>query len=166
MAAEVKDGRRMPTLFEVMDDDDFLPELRQSNILLLNFLDREKMIELLKLVIEEPKFRDTSQRCFRLPFVATEALMVKNEHIIGMLFDDKEYTLLNQLFGFVSVPEDVQLNSTLCGYFNKIISFWLLHRPEDMVLFLASNPKPLRDMIEHIYLNSSIVDLLVRICCV
>jgi hypothetical protein len=29
------DGKRMPTLYEVMDDDDFLPELKLNNELLL-----------------------------------------------------------------------------------------------------------------------------------
>jgi hypothetical protein len=29
------DGRRMPTLYDLMADDDFLPELRHGNELLL-----------------------------------------------------------------------------------------------------------------------------------
>ena len=28
---EIKEGRRQPTLYEVMEDDDFLPELRLNN---------------------------------------------------------------------------------------------------------------------------------------
>ena len=32
---EIQDGRRMPTLYEIMEDDDFLPELRQQNEVLI-----------------------------------------------------------------------------------------------------------------------------------
>lgn len=41
----------MPTLYEVMDDDDFIPELRQNNELLLKFLDTNAMLDLVNFVI-------------------------------------------------------------------------------------------------------------------
>lgn len=72
----------MPTLYEVMNDDDFIPELRQNNELLLKFLDTDKMVELVKFVIEEPQFNDSPIRCFKLPFVATELLCIDTAHVI------------------------------------------------------------------------------------
>ena len=65
------DDKRMPTLYEVLEDEDFLPELRAGNELLINFLDQKTMIEVINLVIEEPRFNDSPSRCFKLPFVAT-----------------------------------------------------------------------------------------------
>jgi hypothetical protein len=47
----IVDGKRMPTLYEVLNDDDFIPELRQKNELLIKFLDNEKMVELVNFVI-------------------------------------------------------------------------------------------------------------------
>jgi len=41
----------MPTLYEALNDDDFIPELRQKNELLIKFLDNEKMVELVNFVI-------------------------------------------------------------------------------------------------------------------
>jgi hypothetical protein len=37
------------------------------------------------------------------------------------------------LFSFVDVPEEIQLNSTLCGYFNKVVSYWLIKHPNEII---------------------------------
>jgi len=44
---EIIDGRRMPTIEEVLDDDDFLAELKTNNELLLKFLDRPKIVRMI-----------------------------------------------------------------------------------------------------------------------
>jgi hypothetical protein len=117
----------MPTLFEVMEDDDFLPDLRQNNDLLMKYLSSNKIIEMVKLVVTEPTFNSSPARCFKLPFVATQALCVDTPFIAAAVMDDER--VLNALFEFINLPEEVQLNSTLCGYFNKILSFWLIKKP-------------------------------------
>ena len=120
----------MPTLHEVMEDDDFIAELRQSNEHLLKYLTIERMQEMMKVVIEEPRFNDSPSRCFKLPFIATQAFCVDSNHMMSSLFEDPDKKLLGTLFSFIHLPEEVQLNSTLCGYFNKILSFWLLKKPQ------------------------------------
>ena len=82
------------------------------------------------------------------------------------MFGDPEFKVLNQIFTFVEVPEEMQLNSTLCGYFNKIISFWMIKKPEQMIEYFTNNPSSVNNLLEHIYLNSSIIDLVIRICCI
>jgi hypothetical protein len=37
-------------------------------------------------IIEEPKFADSPIRCFKLPFVATEAFISDSEHIKQAVF--------------------------------------------------------------------------------
>lgn len=91
---EIKDGRRMPTLYEVLEDDDFMPEFRQNNEMLLKFLTKENMCEIVKLVTNEPSFNDNPSRCFRLPFVATQALCIDNTHNNKMIFDDPDFRIL------------------------------------------------------------------------
>ena len=61
----------MPTLYELLNDTDFIPELRQNNELLLKYLDKNCIIKIIKLIVQEPQFNDTPERCFKLPFVAT-----------------------------------------------------------------------------------------------
>jgi len=156
----------MPTLYEVLEDDDFMPEFRQSNELLLKFLTQEKMCQVIRLVTEEPAFNDNPSRCFKLPFVATQVLCVENVHNSQMIFDDEDFTILKELMKFINVKEEVQLNSTLCGYFNKILSFWLIKKPNQMIRYIKASSNFINDLINHIYLNSSIIDILVRICCI
>jgi len=55
---------RPPTLVEVMLDPEFLQELHGGNVLLLEFLDVEKMLQVADFVIQEPKFQDSAERCF------------------------------------------------------------------------------------------------------
>ena len=59
------------------------------------------------LIITEPSFNDSSQRCFKLPYVATQAFCINNEDMVKMLFEDPQNELLNALFKFVEVPEEV-----------------------------------------------------------
>ena len=126
----------MPNIYEVLNDDDFLAELRTNNELLIAFLTIENLEVVVEMVIKEPRFNDSPERCFRYPFVATEALCVDNEHIIKSLFEDPDCKLLHKLMSFVKVDEDTQLNSTLCGYFNKILSFWIIKKPNEMIKFI------------------------------
>jgi hypothetical protein len=74
--------------------------------------------------------------------------------------------MLSKLMKFATVPEEVQLNSTLCGYFNKVLSFWLIKKPGKITEFLNKNSHLMSDLVDHIYLNSSIIDIIIRICCV
>lgn len=97
----------MPTLYEVMQDDDFLVELKLNNELLIKFLDQEQIKLLIRLVIEEPQFNDCPQRCFKLPFVAMQVLSMDNAHITSMLFNDPDNVLLNLLMEFICVPEEI-----------------------------------------------------------
>ena len=67
---------------------------------------------------------------------------------------------------FICVPEEIQLNSTLCGYFNKILSYWFIKKPNEMIRFFDEHESVVNDTVEHIYLNSSIIDIIIRICCI
>ena len=41
---EINDGRRMPSIEEVLDDDDFIAELKSNNELLLKYLGKPKIV--------------------------------------------------------------------------------------------------------------------------
>ena len=123
---------------------------------------------MMKIIVEEPKFNDSPSRCFTLPFVVTEAFSTESKHISELLFpsDEKDRDVLDTLMLFVSVDDEYQLNSTLAGYFNKIISFMLIRHPNAIIRYLAADSSRYLSIVKHIYLNSSIVDLVIRICAV
>lgn len=121
---------------------------------------------MVQMVTKEPEFHDMPTRCYTLPFIATESLCVDNARLNKLIFEDEENRVMLALLSFVDVPEEIQLNSTLCGYFNKILSFWLIKHPNQMVSFFAQHQKSYLNIVDHIYFNSSIVDAVIRICCV
>jgi hypothetical protein len=61
-------------------------------------------------IVEEPNIiTDSPQRCYKLPFVATEALICDSEHIKNAIFpkisEDGgpiQYKVLDRLFSFVT----------------------------------------------------------------
>lgn len=117
-------------------------------------------------IIEEPSFNSSAERSYKLPYIASQALCVDTPHLVKIVSEDDQYTIFTSLMQFITVPEEVQLNSTLCGYFNKVLSFWLIKKPAELMDFFDKNTNYLGEMIDHIYLNSSIIDIIIRIFCV
>jgi len=58
------------------------------------------------------------------------------------------------------------LNPTLGGYLNKILSFWLIKRPEQFLNYVISKKGFVQALFNHLYLTQCVTDLLVRLCTV
>lgn len=95
-------------------------------------LTEDRLLQMVDYLIFEPGFNDSPQRCFKYPFLASTALSIDNEHIQSLLFNnDKVFT---KLFKFIAQSSKGKgLNATLGGYFNKVVSFWLLKAPEQVI---------------------------------
>lgn len=52
------------TLREVMLDPDFIAEAKMSNELLLKYMTRDKVLEMVDYIICEPGFDDDAERCY------------------------------------------------------------------------------------------------------
>ena len=125
-------------------------------------------------IVEEPNvLTDSLNRCYKLPFIATEALCTDIEHIRAAVFEG----VLDRLFTLVTYPEQQKsgrltmpssINQTLAGYFNKIVSFWLIKEPERLLDKVINSKEIISSMFEHHMwgLTSSITDLLIRFCTV
>ena len=174
---EVKTRNRPPTLEEVLGDPDFLAEAKLDNESLRAFFTRDKVLEMVDLVIKEPEFIDTPTRCYNLPFIACEAFINETMGMIAehVLPDDDDYSVLTKMFTFFEAPDpylkkDVpELNPTLGGYLNKIFSFWLMKQPRKFLNFISQGQrttKIVQNLFSHLYLSHCVVDLLVRFCCV
>jgi hypothetical protein len=106
-----------------------------------------------------------------MPFAATEALCTDVDHIKNSIFSDN-HAILEKLFTFITGNNFVQggttINHTLGGYFNKIVSFWLIKEPQRMLDFVMSQRQIISSMFEtHLFgLSSCVTDLIVRFCTV
>ena len=90
--------------------------------------------------------------------------MTECDTILSRFFEDPSFRLLNHLFAFVTeASKERKLNFTLGGYFNKVVSFFLIHRPNEMLAYFAQNQQPLESLLNHLYLAEPISDLIVRI---
>lgn len=67
---------------------------------------------------------------------------------------------------FVQVSDEYSLNPTLCGYFNKIVSYFLIKAPNQMIDYFAEDTDRYMNIVKHIYLNTAMVDVVIRICAV
>ena len=130
-------------------------------------LTKERVIEMIKIAIEEPRFTDSPSRCFNLPYVVAEAFCIESKHIFNIVFPQNvNHDVLEALMRFVEVSDELSLNPTLCGYFNKIISFFLIKAPNQMVDYLSADTDRYMNIVKHIYLNTTMVDVVIRICAV
>lgn len=80
--------------------------------------------------------------------------------------------LLDKLISFYEQPDPHikkkvrYLNPTLGGYLNKILSFWLIKRPEKFLNFVTCKKDFVQSLFNHLYLTQCVTDLLVRLCTV
>jgi hypothetical protein len=52
------------TLREVMLDEDFMAEAKMSNELLTRYMTKDRVLQLVDYLVEEPSFNDDADRCF------------------------------------------------------------------------------------------------------
>eukprot|EP00347_Sterkiella_histriomuscorum_P003094 403365611 len=158
-----------PRLERVLEDDEFIPELRQKNELLQKYLTPERVEQMIDYLIIEPSFSDSPIRCFKLPFVVTEALIADNRCLTSIIFNNQDTKILDKLFSYIQQPvnPNQQLNSTLGGYLNKIVSFWLIKDTQNILAYIIKNKTAIiNSLFNHMYLTQCVTDLLVRICTV
>ena len=60
-------------------------------------------MELAALMVEEPSFDSTPERCYKYPFVACEAFCIDQDHIASNLFEPT-YSVLLKLFSVIPEP--------------------------------------------------------------
>ena len=159
-------------------DHEYLDELKRANPTLMKYLTAEKLLELADLVIQEPKFNDNPERCFKLPFLACETLStavpVTENGLFGISAEGKaQYSrpvLLDRIVSFYTMPDPQLhhnarfLNPTLGGYVNKILTFWLARRPKDLVRYIIKKRDLVQSIFNHLYLTDCVTDLLVNLC--
>lgn len=52
------------TLREVMLDQDFMAEAKMSNEILTRYMTKDRVLQLVDYLVEEPSFNDDADRCF------------------------------------------------------------------------------------------------------
>ena len=92
------------------------------------------MLQMVDFLIVEPDFYAKASRFYSLPFKACEVFCSKLKHMEEMLFGDENYEVMDRLMSFLR--KNSPFNTTLGGYFNKIMSFWLLKDTQRVFILL------------------------------
>lgn len=173
------DKFREPTLEEVLLDPDFLAEARIQNEAVCAYFTFERVLQVVNYITQEPKFDDSHKRCFILPKIACECFCdIRIQCFVDHLFTfkDGKLTILDKMLEFYNLPcphltgkGSKRLNQTLGGYLHKILSYWLMKKPNIILNYLLEPKRKLffvEAMFNHLYLASCITDLVVRLCTV
>jgi len=94
---------------------------------------------------------------------------VRHENQMDISQQEADRDVLGKLFAFVTIHSKEhevlrKLNPTLGGYVNKVLSLWMLKRPDEMASFFCEQKARVLSVTRHLYLGSCMSDLLVRIC--
>lgn len=115
----------------------------------------ERIIELLDYIIVFPNEDADKKRTQNHPFIACEMLSESGPIHDKILEND---VIMGKLFSFLDEP---RLNSTLAGYFSKVVQPLFARNPEKtMGYFIANGTLP--KLIQHLYIKS-IVDIILKI---
>ena len=109
----------------------------------------ERLGQMIDYIIREPEFADSPSRCFKLPFVVTEAFCLDFDLIRNALFG--ESNLIAKIFSYTESKE--KLNPTLGGYLNKIVSFWLIKAADKILYFIIKQKTVISNLFNHLYLT-------------
>ena len=79
------------TLREVLLDQDFMAEAKMSNELLTRYMTKDRVMQIVDYLVEEPGFNDDAERCFKLPLIACECFTSDAiPMFVGFLFNPDE----------------------------------------------------------------------------
>lgn len=142
------------------------------------------MLEMVEYVTTEPKFSSNPARCFQLPLLACESLTTDvkmiSDSILGSPDEEKQIAesqeshlpLLDKIVSFFIAPNprlkpgSKHLNATLGGYLNRILTFWLMKRPDAFLAYIVKKRDLIQNLFNHLYLTKCVTDFLVRLCTV
>ena len=182
------------TIEEILNDEDFLSEVRIQNEVLFNYLDYEKVKEMIDILLTEPSLSNTNIKSFKIPFIICEVFWLDVDHFTDKLLNsESNYELFMKLIGYfkrgdsslllagqdesaqidssgmadITLPfdNDGLIEQTLAWYISKIITFLCLKRPDQVVDWVSKNLHLIEALTNHMYLTEWISDILVKLVC-
>jgi hypothetical protein len=97
-------------------------------------------------------------RCEKYPFVCSELFACELVSMLDALLETKP--AMDALFAFVKRPGS--LNSTLAGYFRKVVGVLVQRKYEELAYYIEHHPDTLTDLINHID-STSIMEVLIML---
>eukprot|EP00771_Trimastix_marina_P001732 gnl/Trimastix_PCT/2824.p1 GENE.gnl/Trimastix_PCT/2824~~gnl/Trimastix_PCT/2824.p1 ORF type:complete len:869 (+),score=281.60 gnl/Trimastix_PCT/2824:77-2683(+) len=122
--------KRSQPLSEIIEDEEFLQELKSGNAQLIAYLRKPAtVLQLVDLLIGEPPEGASDIRRYKYPYVAAEVLGDDTIPVLEVLI--KNFEVRDRLFSFLD--GEAPLNSLLAGYFSKVVAVLANKHPEAVI---------------------------------
>ena len=147
------------TLEQLLEDEDVIQETRNSNAKLLDFLDTDKIEQMILYITEEPTDPSDTNRCYKFPFVVSEMLSCEIPILLDRIVSSE--WLLANLFSLFSEPTNESVNLTLAGYVVKTVQTLLQKNKEWMAKYILSKEENDHsgNLVRHMY-STSVAELI------
>ncbi|OMJ91474.1 hypothetical protein SteCoe_5960 [Stentor coeruleus] len=145
------------TLSDVLDDENVIQEMKNQNSKLYDFLNPQRIVELIQLITVFPPEDADHKRGHKHPFIASEIFSCESQHIFDQFFADDKMLLI-EFFKFL---KDDYINTTLAGYFSKFAISLVHHNPSFVIGFIEEHGY-LQEIASKVW-SKSIADLALKI---
>eukprot|EP01023_Acetabularia_acetabulum_P059403 TRINITY_DN7138_c0_g1_i8.p1 TRINITY_DN7138_c0_g1~~TRINITY_DN7138_c0_g1_i8.p1 ORF type:complete len:731 (+),score=115.47 TRINITY_DN7138_c0_g1_i8:22-2193(+) len=154
------------SLEELFEEDELVQEAKSMNGRLVAFLkDKAVLQKLVRYLVapeenfengitqgeeDEKQEEEIQRKLQRYPFLACELICCEVEGILSNLVQTEE--LMDQLFSLLEKPRPI--NSTLAGYFGRVMSILLVKRTLEFMAYMHAHVSHLFLLVDHIDITS------------
>eukprot|EP01090_Pellita_catalonica_P002341 TRINITY_DN11932_c0_g1_i1.p1 TRINITY_DN11932_c0_g1~~TRINITY_DN11932_c0_g1_i1.p1 ORF type:complete len:575 (-),score=107.67 TRINITY_DN11932_c0_g1_i1:14-1738(-) len=152
-------GKESFTLEELLEQDDFLPDLRRSKQTLFTYLQQDSVLEkLIKYISTEEREEDTPEpeKRKRFAHLAYEAL--QTDKLKESLINSEE--MLDEFFSFLDIAID--MDPLRCAYFSRLVELLFERYAHELLVYLKKKSYIVAKFVWHIN-NQYIAESLFRL---
>ena len=177
------------SLEEILSEDSLIDELQGNSQIIINYLTKEKIKQIIDYIIKEPPLDAPHDRGHKFPWVCTQLFTIENSPILKYLYktnkelkeenkenndkmdldnnnneqsnNNNKIELLDYLLTFLKT--DKELNYVLCGYFASIIKALLQMQSTIIINYFYKEKKDIIKQLIHYSYRESISSILNQI---
>ena len=156
------------SLEDILSEETLLDEIESKNELLYNYLNKERIKQMINYIIKEPPSDSSYDKGHKFPWICSQIFNIEDRNIMKYFYktnkeleiknennnkdnkNDKNIEMLDYLLSFLN--SDSELNYVLCGYFSSLIKNLLKLEYNIIIQYLYLEKKDsIQKMIYHSY---------------
>ena len=159
------------SLEDILSEETLLDEIQSKNELLYNYLNKERIKQMINYIIKEPPSDSSYDKGHKFPWICSQIFNIEDRNIMKYFYktnneleiknennknksedikNGKNIEMLDYLLSFLNC--DSELNYVLCGYFSSLIKNLLKLENNIIIQYLYLEKKDsIQKMIYHSY---------------
>ena len=171
---KINENPNLP-LEDLLSEETLIDEIESKNELLYNYLNKEKIKQMVNYIIKEPPSNSSHDKGYKFPWICSQIFNIEDRNIMKYFYktnnelenknenneNSNNIEMLDYLLSFLY--NDSELNYVLCGYFSSLIKNLLNLEYNTIIKYLYLEKKEsIQKMIYHSY-RCSISEILEKI---